>query len=136
MIDRKGWDTHRPDRETTQGGKFVRAWRRMLSSNAELESQELQQACKDAGAVPIESCTDRDKVTLSGTVSTMTIDPTATCSGLEVEVRDGSGAITLVWLGRRRIPGIEAGKNVRVTGRVSCKQGRRVMYNPAYELLS
>ena len=49
--------------------------------------------------------------------------------------RDGSGEVTLVWLGRKKIPGIETGRTVKATGRISCKQGRKVMYNPAYELL-
>lgn len=124
------------DENVKSPNKLAKAWKRMLSSNAELESEDLQQASKEAGAVPIESCTDRDKVTLSGTVSTLVIDPTAACSGLKVEVRDGSGSVTCVWLGRNRIPGIEAGRTVRVTGRVSCKDGRKVMFNPSYELLT
>ncbi len=117
------------------GTRIAQAWRRMLSSNEELDSQDLQQACRSVGAVPISSCADREKVTLSGTVSRVVVDPSSPASGLEVEVRDGSGAVTLVWLGRKRIPGIDAGRTVRVTGRVSCQDGRRVMYNPAYELL-
>lgn len=123
------------DQPEGMGGKFAKVWKRMLSSNADLESEELQRASKDVGAVPIQSCTDREKVTLSGTVSTLVIDSAAACSGLKVEVRDGSGSVTCVWLGRNKIPGIEAGRTVRVSGRVSCKDGRKVMFNPSYELL-
>lgn len=129
-------DTKSAEQPDGRAGKVAKAWRRMLSSNTELESEELQQASKDAGAVPIDSCVDRDKVTLSGTVATLVVDSTAACSGLKVEVRDGSGSVTCVWLGRNKIPGIEAGRTVRVTGRVSCKEGRRVMFNPSYELFS
>ena len=42
---------------------------------------------------------------LTGTVSTVTINPRGGHPALEVELRDGSGAVTLVWLGRRQIPG-------------------------------
>ena len=54
---------------------------------------------------------------------------------LEVELRDGSGGVTLVWLGRRQIPGIDAGRTLKVQGRISCHEGRRLVYNPRYELL-
>ena len=55
---------------------------------------------------------------------------------LEVELRDGSGAVTLVWLGRRQIPGIDPGRSLKVSGRISCHEGRRLIYNPRYELLA
>lgn len=114
---------------------FSRALRRMALSNAELESEELQRESQEVGAVPIESCADREKVVLSGTISTVSIQPRSGSPSLEVELRDGSGIVTLVWMGRRQIPGIEAGRSVRITGRISCHDGRRVMYNPRYELL-
>ncbi|HEY5846030.1 MAG TPA: DNA-binding protein, partial [Microlunatus sp.] len=39
------------------------------------------------------------------------------------------------WLGRRQIPGIDAGRSINVWGRISCHDGRRLIYNPKYELL-
>lgn len=107
----------------------------MASSNAELESEELQQNVRDVGAVPIRSCEDRQVVALSGTVSNVTIHPRGGHPALEVELRDGSGAVTLVWLGRRQIPGIDPGRSINVSGRISCHEGRRVIYNPKYDLL-
>ncbi len=118
-----------------QGNIFSRTWRRLALSSAELESEELQREAKEVGAVPIESCADREKVVLSGTIATVSIQPRSGSPSLEVELRDGSGIVTLVWMGRRQIPGIEAGRSVRITGRISCHEGRRVLYNPRYELL-
>ena len=49
----------------------------------------------------------------------------------------GSGpasSVTLVWLGRRRIPGIEPGRTVTARGRFADVEGKRVIYNPWYEL--
>ena len=43
--------------------------------------------------------------------------------------------MTLVWLGRRQIPGIDPGRTIKVCGRISCQEGRRLLYNPRYELL-
>jgi hypothetical protein len=42
--------------------------------------------------------------------------------------------IDLVWLGRRKIAGIEPGRVVRAEGLVSVQDGRKVMFNPRYEL--
>lgn len=112
-----------------------RALRRLASSNAELESEELQRNVRDEGAVPIRTCEDRQQVSLTGSISTVTIHPRGGHPALEVELRDGSGAVTLVWLGRRRIPGIDPGRTIKVSGRISCHEGRRLLYNPRYELL-
>jgi RecG-like helicase len=112
-----------------------RALRRFASSNAELESEDLQRKVREEGAVPIQNCEDRQRVQLTGTVSTVTITPRAGHPALEVEMRDGSGAVTLVWLGRRQIPGIDPGRTLKVWGRISCHEGKRLIYNPRYELM-
>ena len=112
-----------------------RALRRITSSNAELESEELQRNVREEGSVPIQNCEDRQRVQLTGTVSTVTINPRAGHPALEVELRDGSGAVTLVWLGRRQIPGIDCGRTLKIWGRISCREGRRLIYNPRYELM-
>ena len=114
---------------------FSRAFRRFASSTAELESEEMQENVRESGAVPIQSCEDRQQVELMGQVSTVTINPRGGYPALEVELRDGSGAVTLVWLGRRQIPGIDPGRSLKVAGRISCHDGRRLIYNPRYELL-
>jgi RecG-like helicase len=112
-----------------------RALRRLASSNAELESEDLQRKVREEGAVPIQSCEDRQRVQLTGTVSAVTITPRAGHPALQVELRDGSGAVTLVWLGRRQIPGIDPGRTLKVSGRISCHDGKRLIYNPRYELM-
>ena len=112
-----------------------RALRRFTSSNAELESEDLQRNVREEGATPIQECEDRERVQLTGTVSAVTINPRAGHPALEVELRDGSGAVTLVWLGRRQIPGIDCGRTLKVWGRISCHEGRRLVYNPRYELM-
>ena len=62
-----------------------RALRRMTSSNAELESEDLQRSVRQEGSVPIQTCEDRQRVQLTGTVSTVTINPRAGRPALEVE---------------------------------------------------
>ncbi|HEY5821990.1 MAG TPA: OB-fold nucleic acid binding domain-containing protein [Propionibacteriaceae bacterium] len=119
----------------TKENMIQRALRRFASSNAELESEDLQRNVRDEGAVPIRTCEDRQQVSLTGSISTVTITPRGGHPALEVELRDGSGAVTLVWLGRRQIPGIDPGRTVKIWGRISCHEGRRLVYNPRYELL-
>ena len=119
----------------TKENMLQRALRRLASSNAELESEDLQKNVRDEGAVPIQSCEDRQQVSLTGTISTITIAPRAGHPALEVQLRDGSGSVTLVWLGRRQIPGIDPGRTLTVWGRISCHEGKRLLYNPRYELM-
>lgn len=122
------------DMRPVKENRLARALRRLASSNADLESEELQQQVRDEGAVPIKTCVDREQVALTGTVATVTINPRGGHPALEVELRDGSGSVTLLWLGRRQIPGIDPGRTIKVWGRISCHEGRRLMYNPRYEL--
>jgi hypothetical protein len=121
--------------DMSKSNMLQRALHKLASSNAELESEELQENVRAEGAVPIRTCEDRQVVSLTGTVATVTINPRGGYPALEVELRDGSGAVTLVWLGRRQIPGIDPGRSIKIAGRISCHEGKRVIYNPKYELL-
>jgi RecG-like helicase len=121
--------------DMSKSNMLQRALHRLASSNAELESEELQENVRAEGAVPIKTCEDRQMVSLTGTVATVTVNPRGGYPALEVELRDGSGAVTLVWLGRRQIAGIDPGRSIKISGRISCHEGKRVMYNPRYELL-
>lgn len=102
-------------------------------------SEELTLAGRRVGAEPgadaIAGVADRGLVRLRGTIEVLTIRPRRTRPWLEAELSDGTGRITLIWMGRHDIPGIEAGRDLIVEGRVSVAAGRRRMYNPRYQLL-
>ena len=53
---------------------------------------------------------------------------------MEAELGDGRNVIRLVWLGQRRIAGIEPGAAVAVEGRLAVHRGRKTIFNPRYEL--
>jgi hypothetical protein len=55
---------------------------------------------------------------------------------MEADLWDGTANMTLIWLGRRHIPGIQPGRRIVVRGRVAQIKGERTMYNPVYELRS
>jgi hypothetical protein len=98
------------------------------------EAEELQEDAAKAGCSPIVEADDREEVDLQGSLKTVTLRPRGGVPALEAELYDGSGKVTVIWLGRRRIPGIEPGRQVKVTGRVGVKDGQRVLFNPRYEL--
>ena len=55
-------------------------------------------------------------------------------ASIEADFFDGTEEVQLVWIGRRRIPGIETGKTLLVRGRIGDRGGRKAIFNPYYEL--
>lgn len=104
-------------------------------STQELDSERSVQAAHEAGAETVADCHDRQRATLRGRISALTLRPRSGTPWLEAEFTDGSGVVTLIWMGRREIPGVVAGRHVEVTGRVSWVDGERRLYNPYYKLL-
>ena len=98
------------------------------------EARELRKDTRKAGLVAINDAPDREKVVVQGTLKTVTLRPRGGVPALEAELYDGSGSISVIWLGRRRIGGIAPGRVLRVEGRIGVQDNQRVMYNPRYEL--
>ncbi|MEU6736047.1 MULTISPECIES: OB-fold nucleic acid binding domain-containing protein [Streptomyces] len=125
-------------RPARPGGRFRRMLDRFAdisASQEDLESEELREdAAETAGCTRINDCRDRQIVTVTGTLRTVTLRPRAGVPALEAELFDGSAALDVVWLGRRSIVGIEPGRKLIASGRVSLSHGRRVLFNPKYEL--
>lgn len=115
-------------------GRLRRALHRLSVDRDALQAQELQTTVHAAGATPVAACQDRQRVAVAGTLRTVTLRPLAGVPTVEAELYDGTGSVTLVWLGRHRIPGIEPGRDVVARGRLSVTGGRRLLYNPEYEL--
>lgn len=79
-------------------------------------------------------CQPGDLVELVGTVRSVTLRPREQAPALEIDLYDGSGSVTVVWLGRRRIPGITPGRRMVVRGRLTGSTGAPRIFNPRYEL--
>ena len=116
-----------------QGG-LRRLFARLTADPSELQAEQLQQSSVASGAQPIASCADREKVCVAGTLRTVTFRPRGGVPALEANLWDGTGEVAVIWLGRREIPGITPGRNIRVRGRITCPGGHRSIYNPIYEL--
>lgn len=104
------------------------------ASGTESEAEELQKDAVQAGCCPIADAVERERVEIQGSLRTVTLRPRGGVPALEAELYDGSGIITVIWLGRRRIAGIEPGRQIRVLGRLGHHDSQRVMFNPRYEL--
>jgi len=111
-------------------GKGLGRW----ASTADQEARELKEDTVKAGCCPIADADDRQRVELQGSLRTVTLRPRGGVPALEAELYDGSALVTIVWLGRRRIAGIEPGRAIKVSGRVGVQDHTRVMFNPRYEL--
>jgi hypothetical protein len=122
-----------PEADTERSG-LRRFFRRLASSKAELEAEDLQKSTGVEGATPICSCQARCRARVAGTLRTVTLRPRGGAPALEAELYDGTDVINLVWLGRRKIAGIEPGRRLCAEGLVSIQDGRKVIFNPRYEL--
>jgi hypothetical protein len=105
------------------------------SSPTDQEARDMRRTYADKDATRISESPDREMVRLRGSLRTVSLRPRAGIPALEAELYDGSGVITIVWLGRRRIAGIDPGRSIQVQGRIGEHDGTRTMYNPRYELI-
>ena len=112
--------------------------RQSLSNWANSERQhahDLRIEYAEQGIDTIAEAPDREVVHLRGTLSTVTLRPRGGVPALEAELFDGSGVVTIVWLGRRRIAGITPGRSLQIEGRIGRHDGVRTVFNPRYELM-
>lgn len=108
--------------------------RRFTASEAEIEARELQRESAECGSMPARQCQRGQLVSVSGRLRTVVYTPRTNLPTLEADLYDGSDVVTLVWLGRRHIAGIEPGRQLTARGRVAVRDDRKVIYNPYYEL--
>ena len=111
-----------------------RFFRRMFATEAELEAEELQRDAAQSGCTPMCDVKRGELATVTGRLRTVVYTPRTTLPTLEAELYDGSDLVTLVWLGRRHIPGIQPGAAITAKGRIAVREKRKVIYNPYYEL--
>ena len=123
-----------PASEGRKDSRLRRVLQRLAPSQQEIEDRELQRDVRTTGCTRIQDAHDRERVVVRGTLRHVTLRPRSGTPALEAELYDGSGSVTVVWLGRRRIAGVEPGVALRVQGRMSTQDGVRVIYNPRYEL--
>jgi len=84
---------------------------------------------------PIGKIEWRKRSKVHGRVTSISTAPRGSAPMLQVEVWDETGGITLNFLGRREIAGLEVGMEMRAEGMVGEEEGQLNILNPSYELL-
>lgn len=104
----------------------------------------------DTGA--IRDLPSRGRVTCRGFIESVTIVPVQEAPAFSAIVTDvdkydptagpapagapGRDRVRLIWLGRRRVPGIAAGTQLRFEGMVAERDGIATIFNPRYEIIA
>ena len=88
------------------------------------------------GTTPLGEVVYRSKAKVVGRVRSVNVGPLAGAPTFECVLVDGSGALTVVFLGRRSVAGIQPGKYLLVEGTIGTHQGRLAVLNPRYEFLA
>lgn len=101
-----------------------------------LDAADLAGRVQGTGSSRVTDVDRGDRATLTGRIRTVSTGGGDEHLGITAEVFDGTGGIEVCWLGRRGIPGIDTGRYIQVTGRVGMRDGRKIIFNPRYELLA
>lgn len=119
---------------------------------------------KAAAAVPVRGLPERGRVLCRGFIESVTYAPASEVAAFTAIITDhdspqpktraaaaapaaqpsvrrkrpllAADRLRVVWLGRRRIPGVKAGLELRLEGMVTVRDGLPTMFNPRYEILS
>lgn len=107
---------------------------RLTRSDLEVEADQLEARTRTLSATCIRDVALGEPVTVAGTVRSVTVRPRTDITALVAELYDGTGMLTLVWLGQRQLRGVTAGRPLVAHGRVTERHGKRYLFNPRYEL--
>jgi len=121
-------------RLTRPADKLRGVLRRLLASMEELDAAELRAETARVGCQAAGQVHRGELVTVTGRLRTVVYTPRTNLPTLEADLFDGTDVVTLVWLGRRQIAGIEPGRTLTARGRVAIRERHKVIYNPYYDL--
>src|SRR3954465_481431 len=109
----------------TETGVLRRAIRKITASEEKLAGEGLRKGVVDElGGTLVADCADREPVCVAGQIRAVTLRPVGGVPALEAELYDGADTVSLVFLGRRNIPGVEPGRTIVAHGRLSRSDGR------------
>ena len=116
-------------------GFLSRITRRLTEDVEQRDVKELTDEAIGTGAQRAVDCAPGQEVTMVGTLRSVEANAQGCTGGVRAELFDGTDTVALVWLGQRRIPGIDSGRVLRVHGRLGkLGNGAKAMYNPRYEI--
>ena len=116
-------------------GYLRRLTRRLTEDPEQRDVEELSDEAVNTGAQRAIDCERGQEVTMVGTLRCVDTNAKGCPGGVRAELFDGTDTVTLLWLGQRRIPGIDSGRTLRVHGRLGkLENGSKAIYNPHYEI--
>jgi hypothetical protein len=86
------------------------------------------------GCTPIAEVRYRDRARVGGRVRSLRVAPQHDVPLLELVLDDGTAALSIVFLGRRGLAGVDVGTRMVVEGTVGLHHNRLALLNPSYEL--
>jgi hypothetical protein len=107
---------------------------RLTESDEERLAEEVRSWAQSVpGAVAVADAPLRTRAKIAGVVRRITIRPVEGFEALEVVLWDGTGEVSAVWLGRRKIRGLALGSRLVVEGTLGLDHGMHRMVNPTFE---
>ncbi|CAB4905692.1 unannotated protein [freshwater metagenome] len=85
--------------------------------------------------IPIGSISWRNRAHVQGRVTSIRAAAQGSAPTVEVEIWDETGGVTLQFLGRREIAGLDVGSQLRAEGMVGETHGSLTILNPSYEIV-
>ena len=108
-----------------------------FSSQQEVDAAALMDTTEMLGAQAAAEVAVGEVVKVYGAIRALRIRPNTNVPMVEADLWDGSGFITLIWLGRRSIAGITTGRALIAEGRLTKGPANQpTLFNPRYELLA
>ena len=86
-------------------------------------------------SVKIGNITWRKRALVVGRVTAIRVAPQNSAPVLEVEIWDETGGVTLQFLGRRELMGLNVGATLQAEGMVGDEDGALKILNPAYQII-
>lgn len=109
--------------------------RRLRVDSREIDAERLIDRFETFQLAKIESIVARQRVKICGEIKRMRIRPRSGIQAIEIVINDGTSDATVIFSGRRHIPGIHHGQCIIVEGVGFADHDRIVFLNPAYTLL-
>lgn len=100
------------------------------------EARDEEQTRERRGTIAIRDVHDRERVTLFGSLLSMTFPSQVGERVLVATLYDGTASIELRWPGRRSIPGLHVGEHIEVEGTAGMQGDHLVIFNPLYRIIA
>lgn len=114
---------------------FREVTKRLRVDNREIDAERLVDRFEDFHLANIGTIAARQRVKICGEIKRMRIKPRSGIQAIEIVINDGTGDATIIFSGRRHIPGIQHGQCIIVEGVAFADHDTNVFLNPAYTLL-